>query len=98
MTQTEGSIRHDEHAQWGAFVLAHVDERLGRMTYTIINPSLINIDHTEVNPTLEGHGIGRRLLDATVEWARETGTRVKAACPFARGQFARDASIRDVLV
>jgi len=29
--------------------------------------------------------------------ARETGTKFKVVCPFARAQFARDPSIRDVL-
>ena len=37
------------------------------------------------------------LLDALVAWARKTGTRVRVTCPYARSQFVRDPSIRDVL-
>jgi uncharacterized protein len=55
------------------------------------------IDHTEVPPQLSGRGVGRKLLDAAVAWARQTNTRFKVTCPFANAQFARDATIRDVL-
>ena len=55
------------------------------------------VDHTEVDDALQGMGIARKLLDRTVAWARETGTKIIATCPYAKAQFARDASIRDVL-
>lgn len=58
---------------------------------------MVIIDHTEVDPALGGQGVGRQLLDAAVESARETGTKFKIVCPFARAQFARDPSIRDAL-
>jgi hypothetical protein len=41
------------------------------------------------------HG-GRQLLDALVAWARETGAKVMAACPYALAQFRKDETIRDV--
>ena len=55
------------------------------------------IDHTEVAPSLGGKGVARKLLDATVTWARQTHTKLRATCPYASAQFARDPSIRDVL-
>ena len=42
--------------------------------------------------------VGRELLGALVQWARATGTKVVPLCPFAKAQFDKDASIRDVLV
>ena len=47
-----------------------------------------------------GDRVGRRraLLGALVEWARTTGTKVVPLRPFAKAQFGKDASIRDVLV
>jgi hypothetical protein len=41
------------------------------------------------------HG-GRQLLDALVAWARETGAKVMAACPYTLAQFRKDEMIRDV--
>lgn len=38
------------------------------------------------------------MLGELVEWARQTGTNVVALCPFAKAQFGKDPSLRDVLV
>lgn len=90
-------IVHEERDHRGAFFIEQDGKRLAEMTYRRANAGLVVIDHTEVNPVLAGQGVGRRLLDAAVVWARETNTKVKATCPFASAQFARDPSIRDVL-
>lgn len=81
----------------GAFYLENDGNRVAQMTYSRVNDGMVIIDHTEVDPSLGGQGVGRMLLDAAVQWARETGTKFKVVCPFARAQFARDPSIRDVL-
>lgn len=81
----------------GTFFLEREGKRVAKLTYSRMNDAMVIIDHTEVDPALSGQGIGRLLLDAAVKWARETGTRFKVVCPFARAQFARDPSIRDVL-
>jgi predicted GNAT family acetyltransferase len=78
-----------------------VIERDGRqlavMTYSRGSPTLVIIDHTEVGPEFQGHGVGRKLLNAAVAWARETGTKLMATCPFALSQFQGDPTIRDVM-
>lgn len=90
-------IGHEEVEMRGAFFLERGGKRVGELTYSRMNDAKVIIDHTEVDPALSGQGVGRQLLDAAVEWARETGTKFKVVCPFARAQFARDPSIRDVL-
>ena len=67
------------------------------MTYSRAAEHRVIIDHTEVHPKLQGLGVARRLLDTAVAWARRTGTRVRATCPYAAAQFAKDATIGDVL-
>lgn len=52
------------------------------------------IEHEESS----GMGVGRRLLGELVQWARQTGTKVVPPCPFAKARFAKDPSLRDVLV
>ncbi len=90
-------IAQEESGSRGAFYLQQDGQRLAEMTYSRTNPALIVIDHTGVDESLKGQGVGRRLLDALVAWARETQTKVIALCPFAKAQFEKDASIRDVL-
>ncbi|MCW5655249.1 GNAT family N-acetyltransferase [Hydrogenophaga sp.] len=92
------SVGHEEAASRGAFFYQpDGGQRLAEMTYSRTNATLIVIDHTEVDESLKGQGVGRQLLDALVAWARTTGTKVIALCPFAKAQFDKDASIRDVL-
>ena len=91
------NIEHEEDAGRGSFFFAKQGVRLAEMTYVRAADKLVNIDHTAVSEQLQGHGVGRKLLDAVVAWARETQTKIIATCPYAKAQFERDASIRDVL-
>lgn len=92
------AIGHEEDGHRGAFFIEQDGKRVAAMTYSRANPALVIIDSTEVSSALSGQGVGRRLLDAAVAWARETHTKVIATCPFASAQFAKDPSIRDVLI
>lgn len=89
-------MAHEESGHRGAFFVEQDGKRVAEMTYSRANASLVIIDHTEVAANLRGQGVGRRLLDAAVSWARETHTRIRTTCTFAGAQFAKDRSIRDV--
>jgi uncharacterized protein len=89
-------IDHEESEGRGGFYLERDDVRLAELTYSRAGEKLIIIDHTLVDEQLRGLGVARRLLDTAVAWARSTGTRVRATCPYALREFQKDASIRDV--
>ncbi len=91
-------IKHEEAEAKGAFYIEASGKRVGEMSYSRTNPILIIIDHTDVDDSLRGQGVGRQMLNALVAWARETGTKVLPLCPYAKAQFDKDASIRDVLL
>ncbi len=90
------TIEHDEQAQRGAFFIARDSVRVAEMTYWRSGPEVVTIDHTEVAPELRHHGIGGRLIDAAVAWARDTDTKLRATCPFVVARFAEDPATRDV--
>ena len=90
-------VEHEESDGRGAFFVAREGVHLADMTYSRAAADHVIIDHTEVHDALRGLGVARMLLDAAVAWARATGTRVSATCPYADAQFEKDASIRDVL-
>lgn len=96
-THTNHPIEHEEQGHRGAFYVDVDGKRVAWMSYSRTSESLVIIDHTEVAPELGGQGLGRRLLEAAVDWARATGTRLMATCPFARAQFDKDPTLRDVL-
>ena len=70
---------------------------LAEMTFSKAGETMLIIDHTEVDVSLKGQGIGRRLLDRIVEMARTEQIKILPLCPFAKSVFDKDPSIRDVL-
>jgi len=58
---------------------------------------MLIIDHTEVNESLRGMGVGERLLDQLVRYARANKLKVIPLCPFAKSVFEKKPEIRDVL-
>lgn len=91
------TIEHEEGGTRGAFHILQGSRRVGEMTYSRTNPSLVVVDHTYVDPSLRGQGVAQHLQDALVAWARKTGNKVVPVCSYVKAQFNRDPSIRDVL-
>jgi len=89
-------IQHQESDRHGAFFIELEGSRVAELAYARPGGDRVNIVHTEVGLRLQGRGVARRLLNAAVAWAREKGVRVSATCPYAKAQFAKDPSIRDV--
>lgn len=56
------TIHHQEQDAKGAFYITHDGQRLAEMTYSRTNATMIIVDHTEVDPSLSGQGVGRALL------------------------------------
>jgi predicted GNAT family acetyltransferase len=94
---SELKVEQEEKGHRGAFFITQGDKRVGEMTFSRVNPSLVMIDHTDVDDSLRGQGAGRKMLDAAVAWARANNTKFIPVCPFAKAQFDKDPSIGDVL-
>jgi predicted GNAT family acetyltransferase len=61
-------------------------------------PTKMIIDHTEVQGSLQGQGVGRKLLNDLIYFARANDIKVIPLCPYAKSVFDKDLSIRDVLL
>ena len=66
------------------FVLEEAGKRLGYLDYTLTQDNVITIEYVQVDPALRGTGMGNRLVEAAVAWARERDLSVQARCSFAR--------------
>ena len=91
------AIQHHENDATGCFFLEQDGQRLAEMTYRRTGATTVIVDHTEVDPSLAGQGVGRALLGALVLWARATGTKLVPQCTFVKAQFDKDPSLRDLL-
>jgi predicted GNAT family acetyltransferase len=81
----------------GYFEATENNVQAGKMSYVWAGETKIIIDHTEVNPEFSGKGIGKQLLMAVVQNARENKIKILPLCPFAKSVFDKDETIRDVL-
>lgn len=89
-------IRHERAGHRGAFVFLRDGKRLAEMTYSRAGARAI-IDHTQVDDSLRGLGVGAKLVRAAVDWAREEKVPIVALCPFARSVFDKTPAYADVL-
>ena len=90
-------IKHHQEETKGAFYIEKDHRRIAEMTYSRAGSERIIIDHTEVDDSLRGQGVGQQLLHELVAWVREQQLTVIPLCPFARSVFDKDHSLRDVL-
>jgi predicted GNAT family acetyltransferase len=67
----------------------HVDYRLGE--------GFVDFVHTEVPPEYQGQGLAGKLAAGALEWARGTGRKVKASCPYISGFIAKRPEYQDLL-
>ena len=79
--------------------MKNAQEEIGRLTYTIV-PELkrLIVSYVIVFPKFEGKGMGRSLVDKSVEFARKNGWSIKAHCSYAHAVLSRKNDVADVFV
>ena len=59
--------------------------------------SRVIIDHTQVDDSLRGKGVGAQLVLAAVQFARSENVRLMPLCPYAKSVFDKTPEYGDVL-
>lgn len=70
--------------------------RIANMEYVYAGTDKFIIEHTEVNETHEGRGLGKLLVNAAVEYAREKDMKIIPLCPYAHATFEKTPDYKDV--
>lgn len=91
------NVNHKQDENKGVFIAEDNGKKAGEMTYSKAGDTLIIIDHTEVDPAFGGQGVGKKMVLAAVDFARENNIKILPLCPFAKAAFDKDATIQDVL-
>lgn len=91
------NIKNVKQAGGGYFMADDGGREVGRIVYDYSGNDKFIITHTEVSPEWEGRGIGKQLVMACVNFARENNLKIIPMCSFAREIFIRTPDIRDVL-
>ncbi len=90
-------IKHTNNESKGIFELYYDGKKAGLMTYSWAGDDKFIIDHTEVDEAYGGKGLGKDLVKAGVEYAREKNVKVIPLCPFAKKVIAKTPEFQDVL-
>lgn len=91
-------IQQEDNGKKGKFFIMLDGKKEAEMTYVYAGNDII-IDHTEVNDVFKGQGVGYKLVEAAVDFARKSGIKIKPLCPFANAVFKKKAQeYSDVLL
>ena len=90
-------IKLETNAKNGFFSVEINGKTEAKMTFVFAGTDKIIIDHTEVNPGNNGKGLGKKIVTAAVEMAREKNLKIIPLCPFAKSVFDKTLEFRDVL-
>jgi len=80
-------LRLNENGE-GRFYIVEGDSQLGEMVISISGNNL-TVYHTEVDPSAEGKGLAKKMLDEMVSYARANNLKVIPLCPYVNMQFKR---------
>lgn len=67
------------------------------MTYVFAGEDKIIIDHTEVDESLKGQGIGYQLIEKAVEFVKEKGIKILPLCPFAKHALEKEEKYHEII-
>jgi uncharacterized protein YdhG (YjbR/CyaY superfamily)/predicted GNAT family acetyltransferase len=90
-------ILHENSKSKGKFYIKKGKILVAEMTYVWAGETRIIIDHTEVDESLKGQGVGKKLLAEAVNFARHKGIKIMPLCPFAQAIFDKEKDFKDVL-
>lgn len=82
-------IKHTDNGRKGAFYVEIEGTRTAEMTYSHAGTEKIIIDHTEVDESLKGQGVGYKLVEAVVDYLRENNLKAIPLCSFAAAVFKK---------
>lgn len=89
-------IKHIQNGGGGFFYAEKDGREKGKMSYFIGDNNVIVIDHTNVDPSSQGEGVGTKLVKAAVDYAHAESQVLKATCPFARAILDKHPEWREM--
>lgn len=90
-------ILQNDDGNKGVFYVMQERKTLAEMTYVWAGTDRIIIDHTDVDISLKGRGIGKQMVTKAVEFARVKDIKIVPLCPFTRSVFDKVKEFSDVL-
>ena len=94
MSENDAKVRHDEKQQ--RYLLDIDGKTLGFAEYRQDGDHLV-FSHTEVDPSLEGQGMGSVLIRQSLDDARRRGKRIVPVCEFVADYVKKHPDWNDIV-
>ena len=66
-----------------------VDGKLSVVEYQQVDDETLALTHTEVDPSLEGHGVGSKLVEGVLQVVEQNNLKIVPLCPFVTAYLKR---------
>lgn len=90
-------IQHKLIGNKGMFYVGQEGAILAELVYNKPSADKMIIEHTEVDDSLKGKGVGLQLVHTAVDFARTHQLKIIPLCPFAKSVFDKKPEFADVL-
>ena len=90
-------IQNKQVGTKGMFYVGQEGAVVAEMVYSTPPANKMIIEHTEVDDSLKGKGVGMQLLNAAVAYALNHDMKIVPLCPFAKSVFDKKPELADVL-
>lgn len=70
--------------------------QVAEVVFVPTGDTLAIIEHTEVDPSLKGQGVGKQLVAKVVERMRRENRKIIPLCPFAKHEFDTTPAYADI--
>lgn len=82
----------------GRLVALDGEKEMGEMTFSVANEgALWIVDHTGVNDSYRGKGVGNHLFLKLIETVRASDRKIIPLCPYTRHMLEKHPEMHDVL-
>ena len=72
-------------------------KRIAVLEYPEVKPGIVNLTHTEVDPSMSGRGIAGIITEHVANLLREDGRKAELSCSYAIKWFQKHPEYADVL-
>jgi hypothetical protein len=72
-------------------------EKVGEVEFSWEGEEVIIIDHTKVDPSQQGKGLGSQLIEQVVDKAKNENLQVMPICSYAKKKFMENEDYQSVL-
>lgn len=86
MNLTDATVQHNRHQH--RFELP-IEGKLSIVAYQNVNDETLALTHTEVDPRLEGQGVGSHLVQGVLEYVEQNNLKIVPLCPFVAAYLKR---------